>query len=275
MKEFGNNFEENKLKEVSNDNMMETQQVRPESRSKFEEFTGLDKFPVCDDKPKGIVINDIDNVRCDDNGKPYRTDDGGWIPNNTFELDGSVFETDDNGNIYRIDGKLQPNEIFVIDGKVYITDEDGMIVSVEKVGGDLSANLETDKSNEENDVKEDQPIQNKIDGMAREKEVEEELKEKYPESEGYEILSEVYLRDKDGNIVRDPETGEARRIDFVVVKDGKVVDSVEVTSKTADKTEQSSKEARIREAGGNYVRDDNGNLVEIPANVTTRIERRD
>ncbi len=33
----------------------------------------------------------------------------------------------------------------------------------------------------------------------------------------------AYLRDKDGNIVRDPVTGEGRRIDFVVIKDGKVV----------------------------------------------------
>ena len=119
------------------------------------------------------------------------------------------------------------------------------------------------------------PIQNKIDGLAREKEVAEELQEKYPPEEGYEIVSEAYLRDKDGNIVRDSETGEARRIDFVVVKDGKVVDSVEVTSKTADKTEQTAKEERIREAGGNYIRDYNGNLVEIPSTVQTRIERRD
>ena len=119
------------------------------------------------------------------------------------------------------------------------------------------------------------PIQNKIDGLAREKEVAEELQEKYPPEEGYEIVSEAYLRDKDGNIVRDSETGEARRIDFVVVKNGKVVDSVEVTSKTADKTEQTAKEERIREAGGNYIRDYNGNLVEIPSTVQTRIERRD
>ena len=136
-------------------------------------------------------------------------------------------------------------------------------------------NEKNDKVNEQKDVNDGQPIKNKQDGLAREKEVEEELKDKYPEDEGYEILSEVYLRDKDGNIVRDPETGEARRIDFVVVKDGKVVDSVEVTSKTADKTEQSAKEERIRDAGGNYVRDNNGNLVEIPGEVTTRIERRD
>jgi len=119
------------------------------------------------------------------------------------------------------------------------------------------------------------PIQNKIDGLQREADVLDELKEQYPEDEGYEILSEVYLRDSEGNIVKDPVTGEARRIDFVVVKDGKVVDSIEVTSKTADKTEQTAKEERIRENGGNYIKDSDGNLVRIPDNVHTRIERRD
>jgi hypothetical protein len=117
-------------------------------------------------------------------------------------------------------------------------------------------------------------IKNKEDGLRRESEVEKELKEKYPESEGYKIEKEVYLRDKDGKIVKDPVTGEARRIDFVVTKDGKVVDSIEVTSKTADKTDQMDKEQRIREAGGNYIKDSNGNLVEIPSDVQTRIERR-
>ena len=119
------------------------------------------------------------------------------------------------------------------------------------------------------------PIQNKIDGLKREQEVEEELKKKYSPEEGYEILSEVYLRDKDGKIVKDPETGEARRVDFVVIKDGKVVDSIEVTSKTADKTEQTAKENRIRENGGNYIKDKDGNLIEIPSTVQTKIERRD
>lgn len=125
------------------------------------------------------------------------------------------------------------------------------------------------------DNKENVPIQNKIDGLAREKEVGDELKEKYPGSQGYTIVSEAYLRNKDGNIVKDPETGQARRIDFVVVKDGKVVDSIEVTSKTADKTSQTAKEERIRDAGGNYIKDENGNLVQIPSHVHTRIERRD
>lgn len=47
------------------------------------------------------------------------------------------------------------------------------------------------------------------------------MKEKYPEKDGYSVESEVYLRDENGNIVKDEKTGEARRIDYVVIKDGK------------------------------------------------------
>ena len=104
--------------------------------------------------------------------------------------------------------------------------------------------------------------------------MEKELEKKYPESEGYEIVSEAYLRDSEGKIVRDPVTGEGRRIDFVVVKDGQVVDSIEVTSETADKTSQTAKEERIRAAGGNYIRTNDCSIVKIPNNVQTTIERR-
>ena len=52
-------------------------------------------------------------------------------------------------------------------------------------------------------------LPNKEEGLRREAEVEEELEKKYPESDGYEIVSEAYLRDSEGKIVRDPETGEA------------------------------------------------------------------
>lgn len=117
-------------------------------------------------------------------------------------------------------------------------------------------------------------IKNKLDGLERERAVYSELQAKYPENKGFEIIPEAYLRDKDGNIVRDPVTGEARRIDFVVAKDGKAVDSIEVTSNTADKTQQAAKESRIREIGGSFIKDSDGNLIEIPSNVQTRIERR-
>lgn len=117
-------------------------------------------------------------------------------------------------------------------------------------------------------------LPNKEEGLRREAEVEEELEKKYPESEGYEIVSEAYLRDSEGKIVRDPETGEARRIDFVVVKDGQVVNSIEVTSETADKTGQTAKEERIRDAGGNYIRTSDGSLAKYPNDLHTTIERR-
>lgn len=117
-------------------------------------------------------------------------------------------------------------------------------------------------------------LPNKEEGLRRELEVEKELEKKYPESEGYEIVSEAYLRDSEGKIVRDPETGEGRRIDFVVVKDGQVVDSIEVTSETADKTSQTAKEERIRAAGGNYIKTNDGSIAKFPDNIQTTIERR-
>jgi hypothetical protein len=125
------------------------------------------------------------------------------------------------------------------------------------------------------DPRENTPINNKLEGTRRENEVGKELEEKYPEDKGYTIIPEALLRDKDGKPVKDPEIGGARRIDFVVLdKDGKVVDSIEVTSITANKTDQSAKESRIRNSGGNYIKTDDGKLAEIPQNIQTRIERR-
>ena len=118
-------------------------------------------------------------------------------------------------------------------------------------------------------------IPNKKEGLRRESEVQSELQEKYPESKGYKIENERLLRDSNGKKAIDPETGTGRRIDFVVDKDGNIVDSIEVTSTTADKTAQIAKEIRIRENGGNYVKLKSGDIVEIPKNIITRIERRD
>lgn len=114
-------------------------------------------------------------------------------------------------------------------------------------------------------------IKNKQDGLAREGQVEKQLQKENPNST---IISESYLRDKDGKIVKDPVTGEARRVDFVVVSNGKVDKMVEVTSLTASKDKQMAKENRIRENGGQYIKDNNGNLIKIPSNVKTKIERR-
>jgi hypothetical protein len=117
-------------------------------------------------------------------------------------------------------------------------------------------------------------LPNKENGLRREVEVEASLQKKYPRIDNCKIVREAYLRDENGNIVKDPVSNTARRIDFVVIKDGCVVEAVEVTSPTADKTEQLAKESRIRENGGNYIRIENGELVRLPSDVHTKIERR-
>ncbi|HPT51437.1 MAG TPA: hypothetical protein PLS67_05465 [Accumulibacter sp.] len=87
------------------------------------------------------------------------------------------------------------------------------------------------------------------------------------------MQNQQYLRDRDGNIAIDPNTGTARRLDHVVVVGGKVVDVVETTSLTAEKDRQILHEQERRNAGGVYIRDRNtGNLIAVPS--ISRIERR-
>jgi hypothetical protein len=115
---------------------------------------------------------------------------------------------------------------------------------------------------------------NREDGANREELAYKELQCEFPEEEGYKIEREQYLRDKDGNIVKDPETGEARRIDFVISKDGQVVKTIEVTSVMAPKDAQIAKEFRIRDSGGNFIKDrDTGQLYEIPIKTQTEVRR--
>ena len=67
--------------------------------------------------------------------------------------------------------------------------------------------------------------------------------------------------------------GTERRIDFIILDDkGNAIKSYEVTSKTADKTRQSRKENAIRSSGGTFVKDKNGNLVDV-SQVSTQIIR--
>jgi hypothetical protein len=120
----------------------------------------------------------------------------------------------------------------------------------------------------------EQLAENRENGKTREEQVKNELEEQYPKEEGYKIHEEVPLRDENGIIVIDEVTSETRRVDFMVEKDSKIIRSVEVTSKTAPKEAQMSKEQRIREQGGNYIKDkETSNLIEIPENVKTEIRR--
>lgn len=115
---------------------------------------------------------------------------------------------------------------------------------------------------------------NRIDGAQREINALKDLNTEYPESKGYKIHPEAYLRNSDGNIVQDKVSGEARRVDFMIEKNGQIERSFEITSETAPKDYQQLKENRIREEGGNFIKDrETGKQIEVPQNVKTEIRR--
>ena len=86
---------------------------------------GVEQAPI--DSPE-----EFSGEAVDDNGEPYRTEIGEWIPNNEYTLDGSVYKTDENGSVYQCDGKYYPNDWFVLNGNLYVTDSNG-----EVIGGDI------------------------------------------------------------------------------------------------------------------------------------------
>ena len=95
-------------------------------------------------------------------------------------------------------------------------------------------------------------IPNKVAGNAREAIALEHLKKQHPNAT---ILRERYIRDASGKSVRDAFESR-RRLDFVVIEDGKVKGVYEVTSPTADKIAQLEKEMNIRRKakGGAHVK---------------------
>lgn len=111
-------------------------------------------------------------------------------------------------------------------------------------------------------------------GAAREAVVFKRLRSEFPRKDGFVILPQPYLRDAEGSILKDRASGEARRLDFVVLREKSVVKSYEVTSLTAPKEEQLAKEARIRAQGGNYILNpETDELVYFPKRVETKVWR--
>ena len=112
-------------------------------------------------------------------------------------------------------------------------------------------------------------------GLERETIAKAWLQDKYPNAE---ILSERYLRDVDGKSVKDIDVvgGSRRRVDFVVVENGKVVGVYEVTSPTAKKTDQIEKERIIRNKakGGAHIKAPGrkGKLYNISDIETVRLD---
>ena len=116
---------------------------------------------------------------------------------------------------------------------------------------------------------------NRIAGALREKKVWKKLASEFGKEN---VFREQYIRDKFGNIIKDSVTGEARRIDFIVIKGDKIIKSIEVTSQEAQKGFQIAKEYRIleeaRKIGGAFIKDSNtGKMFKIPEGIATEIRR--
>jgi hypothetical protein len=110
---------------------------------------------------------------------------------------------------------------------------------------------------------------NKTEGLRREDTFRRILEDTHGQDK---VLRERMLLDANGNKVVDAN-GKGRRIDFIVLDGNRNASkSYEVTSKTANKTAQIAKETNIRNNGGVFVKDTNGNLVDV-SNVNTQIIR--
>jgi hypothetical protein len=111
-------------------------------------------------------------------------------------------------------------------------------------------------------------------GHKREKLAEKLLKALFPKSENYQVYGEQYLRDRHGVIALHQESGQSRRIDFLVLKGKEIVQSVEVTGEKVSKAAQLEKEMDIRKHGGRYVlHPESGELIRWPAGLKTRVIR--
>ena len=113
-------------------------------------------------------------------------------------------------------------------------------------------------------------IKNAVDGDRRHQEFNTEISAKHPNAS---IQSECYLRDATGRSVKDPVTGERRRVDTAVIENGQAT-TYEVTSMTASKIDQQAKERRIMAAGGIYVRDRNTRKL-VPVTGPSIVHRRE
>ena len=113
-------------------------------------------------------------------------------------------------------------------------------------------------------------IPNRVSGDLREMHVLHYLQTLYPYAR---IVRERFLRDSNGISLRDPITNQRRRIDFAVIRNDKIVDLIEVTNLTTDKTKQVEKEERIRCISDVYIKDPmTQRLLNITQVETRRID---
>lgn len=148
MSEFGNKFE----KEIPVPNPDFDERIRPESEQTLNDLFKDDFINVeaeIKEAPPEIINPEMEMKTLflddfsdtlevsnynDDSDKAEQKEcidfDKQYEPNSKFEIDGNIYETDDNGKVYKINGyELLPNSEYTIDGVTYKTDDQGRIIS--------------------------------------------------------------------------------------------------------------------------------------------------
>jgi RHS repeat-associated protein len=218
----------------------------------------LDSFePLCRFDENGFETYHNDHL-----GTPHElTDETGEIVwSASYDVYGSLTSThkNDSENQIRFQGQYEDYETSLYYNQFrYYAPDAGRYITQDPIGLDGGLNLYGYAS--PNPIHWIDPFglsvaDNAAAGDRREAQRLRELKRQFP---GDSVQAEQYLRGADGKIKIDRLTGEARRLDFVVIsKDGtRIRRAEEVTSLSATKTAQAAKEGRIRAAGGVYIRD--------------------
>jgi hypothetical protein len=171
----------------------------------------------------------------DDNGRKYRTEDGGWLAKNKYILDGVEYKTDDSGSVYKCDGKYFPDDWFVLNGNLYVTDSEG-----EVIGGDIEEDEqvgepETEQQDAQNLTDEDRARIKEETGWS------DEIIDAIESMDQYEVYKNADLHEAEVNGRKcllkdidldqvDPKTGKTNR---ELMSEGKSP----VDSKTGEKIE--------------------------------------
>lgn len=131
-----------------------------------------------------------------------------FYPNAQFEIDGISYETDDFGNIFKVNGEIRPGTEYVLNGVEYRSDTYGQIFKVDEAesaiegnGRDVLEPAKPELSAEEISQKQDQVIEsvesgeivletNQEKGNYGEMKVDQDLREK-----GYERISTDVVTD--------------------------------------------------------------------------------
>lgn len=166
----------------------------------FEISQDVEETPV-EQQETSEVTETTENTEnlLDDNGKQYKTSDGGYFPNNEYELEGIKYKTDDLGNIYETDGKYYPDDFFILNGILYMTDENSNLIFDDMPGKEQNDDTETNEASEGDD-KIDKGVEDRIKELLSTTEGIKELIDKHPE------LSEKFEKAENAvEVLNDPE----------------------------------------------------------------------